>query len=206
MTKKLVVQILFYGSLWGIVEATLGYALHWIPATIAGSILFPIAGLILYKAYQETNSRLSLMYMGLVAASIKAVDFYLPQISIYKTLNPMISILMEALLVVLVVNLLVDPKPGRKYLALPIASIGWRALFLAWMVAQFYLTGNQAPYIQTIGAASQFLLVSGLLSGLIGSLFVWIADHVTLRLPSLSSNWVFASLALILAIATTVAL
>ena len=205
MTKKPIVQVLFYGSLWGIIEATLGYVLHWIPATIAGSILFPIAGVILYKAYQDTNSRLSLMYIGLVAASIKAVDFYLPQISIFKTVNPMMSIVMETLLVVLVVQLLVDPKPQRKYLALPIASIGWRTFFIAWMVAQFYLTGNQAPYIQSIGAASQFVLVSGLLSGVIGSGLIFLADHVSFRLPNLSSNWAVASIALVLAIVTTVA-
>ena len=206
MTKKLFVQILFFGSLWGLIEATLGYVLHWIPATISGSILFPIAGLILYKAYQQTQSRWSLMYIGMVAASIKAVNFYLPQINVFKTINPMMSILLEAMLVVLVVNLLVDTRPQMKYIAFPIASLGWRALFIGWMYFLLQTTGNMAPYLKSTAAAIDFVVLSGLLSGAIGSVLVLVADRVTFKVPQLSTNWIFASMTLVLAIVTTLTL
>ncbi len=206
MNKKLFTQILFYGSLWGLLEATLGHVLHLIPATIAGSIMFPIAGAILYKAYKKTQSRFALFYIGIVAASIKSVDFLLPQLNIYKTINPMISILLEAMVVVLIVNLLVSPSPTKKYIALPIASITWRTLFISWMGLQFVLTGNQAPYIRSFGAGFEFVVISGLLSGLIASLFIFVLDKVTFKLPELSNKWIYATGLFLIAVLSTYSL
>ena len=192
MNKKLTIQILFYGSLWGILEAT-----------IAGSIMFPIAGLILYKAYQKTESRQSLFYIGVVAASIKSVDLLLPQLSIYKTINPMISILLEAVVVVLVVNLLISQAPQKKYIALPIASIGWRAIFIAWMGFQYITTGNLAPYITSFAAGFEFVILVGLLSGAIASIGLFVLDEIKFKVPELSSKWMYATGLLIIAIITT---
>jgi hypothetical protein len=203
MNKKLWVQVLFFGSIWGILEATIGHVLHFIPATIAGSIMFPIASVILYKAYQKTESRFSLFYIGGVASAIKAVDFLLPQLSVFKTINPMISIVLEALVVVLVAQLLISKSPTKKYIALPIASITWRSLFISWMGLQYVTTGNLAPYIKTFGAGFEFVVISGLLSGLIASLFIYVADKVTFKLPEINNNIIYASGLFIIAIITT---
>jgi len=203
MNKKVWIQILFYGSLWGLLEATLGHVLHFIPATIAGSIMFPIAGVILYKAYQKIESRFALFYIGGVAASIKSIDLLLPQSSVFKTINPMISIMLEALVVVLVVNLLVSKSPVKKAIALPVASIGWRTLFVSWMGFQYLTTGNLAPYIQTWEAVLGFVLLSGLLSGAIATLFIFVSDKVTFKIPELSNKWVLATGLLIVAIIST---
>ena len=203
MNKKIWVQILFYGSLWGLLEATLGYLLHFIPATIAGSIMFPIASVILYKAYKKTDSRFALIYVGIIAASIKSVGFVLPQPSIFKVINPMISILLEAMVVVLVVNLLVSPKLHKKAIALPIASIGWRALFISWMGFQYVTTGNLAPYIQSFSAGFEFVITVGLLSGVIATALVMLSDKITWKLPEISSKWIFATSLLILAVIST---
>lgn len=175
---KLFTQILFYGSLWGLIEATLGHVLHFIPITIAGSIMFPIAGFILYKAYQKTESKAAIFYIGFIAAMIKSVDFLLPQISIYKTINPMLSIMLEALAVVLVVTMITSKKPANKYLALPIASISWRTLFIGWMTFQFILTGNLAPYIQSYSAGFTFVIISGVISGVLASALLYVDSKV----------------------------
>ncbi len=203
INKKQVIQILFYGSLWGILEATIGHVLHFIPATIAGSIMFPIAGIILYKAYQKTESRQSLFYIGVIAASIKSVDLLLPQLSIYKTINPMISILLEAFVVVLVVNLLISSSPQKKYIAFPIASIGWRAIFISWMGFQYVTTGNLAPYITSFAAGFEFVILVGLLSGAIASIAVFVLDEIRFKVPELSSKWMYATGLFIIAIITT---
>ena len=176
---KLLTQIIFFGSIWGIIEATLGHILHFIPITISGSIMFPIAGLILYKAYQKTNSKAALFYIGFVAAMIKSVDFLLPQLSIYKTINPMLSIILESLVVVLVVTMITSKKPVNKYMALPIASISWRTLFIGWMALQYVLTGNLAPYIKSFSLGFQFIVISGLISGLLASALLFIESKVT---------------------------
>lgn len=203
MTKKLLVQILFFGALWGIVEATLGYVLHFIPGTLAGSILFPIAGIILYRAYNVTGSKTALLWIGVVAAMIKAVNFFLPQVSIFKTINPMMSIIMEALMVVAVVSLLTSEKQPVKLLAFPVASIAWRGLFVGWMWFQYTTTGNLAPYLATPALITQFIVITGLVSGAIGSLFIIINDHVTLRLPQVSHRLSIASFLFLVALVLT---
>lgn len=204
-TIKLIVQVIFYGSIWGIIEATLGHVLHFIPATIAGSIMFPIAGVILYKAYQKTDSKAALFYIGVVAASIKAVDFLLPAISIYKTINPMMSILLESLVVVVVASMMISKKPVIQYSSLVIASVSWRALFIVWMGVQYQLTGNLAPYIQSFSAITEFVLVSGLLSGAIASLFMYISTYLK-KDYVFDSKPIFASVLHVIAWVVTFAL
>lgn len=203
MNKKLLVQILFYGSLWGILEATLGHVLHYIPATIAGAIMFPIAGGILYKAYDATKSKGALMYVGAVAAMIKSIDLLLPQFTIYKTINPMISILLESLVVVLVVRLLISENPVNKYTALPVASISWRVVFALWMFFLHTTTGLNVPYIKTLAATINFVVISGLLSGVMATGLVFVMDKVTLRLPKLSENRILTTCLFVIALITT---
>lgn len=203
MTKKLLAQVLFYGSIWGILEATLGHVLHFIPATIAGAIMFPIAGAILYKAYENTDSKAALFYIGIVAASIKSIDLLLPQLSIYKTINPMISILLESLIVVVVVVMLTSKKPVLKYSALPVASIAWRTLFIGWMFLLHTTTGLKVPYLSSFMVAFDFVVISGLLSGVIGSLFIFTLDRVHIKTLKLSNRYDLALGLFAIALVTT---
>ncbi len=182
---KTISTILFFGALWGILEATIGHVLHFLPATIAGSIMFPIAGAILYKAYRRLNNRPALIYVGLVAALIKSVNFLMPSLSIYKTINPMIAIIMETALVVIVITMLASDRIQNQAGAAVIASIGWRVLFVSWMGLQYVLTGNLAPYLANATAILEFVVLSGLISSvfLIGLRFVvdrwnWNTDRI----------------------------
>lgn len=200
---KLVTLVIFYGSIWGILEATLGHLLHFIPVTIAGSIMFPIASYILYKAYKKTDSKRALIYIGIVAASIKAIDFLLPALSIYKTINPMISILLEALVVAFVIKMITKEENKTSYLALPIASISWRTVFITYMGIQFIITGNMAPYIRTLQAGLTFVVFSGLLSGLLASLLIFIDRHYLGKIKNFEIKPVYAMALLIIAAITT---
>jgi hypothetical protein len=200
---KLFTQIIFFGSIWGILEATIGHVLHFIPATIAGSIMFPIAAYVLFKGYEKTQSKFSLFYMGVVASTIKSVDLLLPQFSIFKTINPMISILLESLVVVLVVTMVVSKNPTKKYLALPIASVSWRLVFITYMGIQFLLTGNLAHYITTFGAGFEFVVISGLLSGAFGSVLLYLDKYLHFSFSKLDRYPLIASALFAIAIITT---
>jgi|LGOV01.1.fsa_nt_gb hypothetical protein len=200
---KLLIQVIFFGSIWGILEATVGHVLHFIPTTIAGAVMFPIASLILYKAYLKTDSKAAMFYVAVVAAMIKSVDFLLPSLSIYKTINPMISILLESLVVIAVVSLLVSRKPATKYIALPIASVGWRLLFISWMGIQYITTGNLARYIMTFSAAVEFVVISGVMSGFFASVLLYFESKFTFTISRVDSRPIFASILLITALITT---
>lgn len=200
---KLFTQIIFFGSIWGILEATLGYVLHFVPLFISGTIMFPIASYVLYKGYQKTQSRFSLFYMAVVASTIKAVDLLLPQFSYFKTINPMISILLEGLVVVLIANLLISKKPVNKYLALPIASVSWRVLYTAYMGLQFAITGFVAAQISSPAAFIEFTVLAGLFSGLIASTLLYLDQFITFKTTKLDHYPLLASVLFIIGLIST---
>ncbi|PKL01309.1 MAG: hypothetical protein CVV56_01545 [Tenericutes bacterium HGW-Tenericutes-1] len=171
---KTISVIVFYGAIWGIVEASVGYVLHFLPALIAGTILFPFASLILYKTYKQTNSNYAVLGVGVIAAMIKAVNFLLPVTNIFKVINPMISILLEALVVMVVMRSFVKSNWVIKTAIISIASITWRMLFLGYMGIQAITTGFVAVQIGSLEAILSFSVVSGLLSAMmsIGLLFI----------------------------------
>ena len=178
---KLLTQIIFYGALWGFIEATLGYALHWIPTLIAGTIMFPIAAAILMRAYNKTNSKKALLYIGMVAASIKSIDLFLPSYSIFKTINPMVSIVLESLLVFAVVMLFTSEKVTNKIAAAQVASIGWRVGYVLFMTAQFVFTGFVAVSISSMANFLQFVILSGAISGLMATALIYLDSSISYK-------------------------
>jgi len=174
-TMKRVTTILFFGSLWGLIEATLGYLLHFLPVLVAGGILFPLATGILVRTYQVSGKRMDLVLVGFLAAIIKSVNLLMPQISIWKTINPMMSILFEALCVVMVIAVVQRNQPVIAFAVLPLASIIWRGLYLGYMGIQYQVTGFLSIHLESVENILSFVLLYGVMSGLIAGLFAfWI--------------------------------
>ncbi len=163
--QSMIIQTIAYGALWGLAEATIGYLLHWLPALVAGSVMFPVGAAILMRAYGRNGSRKMLFFIGVVAAAIKAADFILPVISPWKVVNPMICIVLEAS-VVAAVALMVEKGPVMARLALlPAASVAWRFLFLGVLGIQYLTTGTLSVQISTPANIVSFAIWSGLFSG-----------------------------------------
>jgi len=164
---KLAAQIIFFGAIWGLAEATLGYLLHFLPPLVAGLVMFPVAVYILMKAYRTTGSRSSLVLVGLVAAGIKAVDFLLPGMSVFKTINPMISIMLESLVVAVAVPMLDNNRVAARISGSLGISIGWRMGYILYMVAQFLISGSMTKFISTPMLSVEFILLNGVLSAIL---------------------------------------
>ena len=103
ITLKILFISLFFGAIWGIVEATLGTILHLPFFEAAGIytkssvIIVPIALALMAVCYKKTNSFLSILLMGLVAATIKlSVGFVIGFID--RVYFPAIYIVVEALM------------------------------------------------------------------------------------------------------------
>lgn len=119
--------ILFWGALWGITEATVGYLLHMLPFRVpTGSILFPIGYYFMQKSYKETKDLKSIFYTSSIAASIKLINLFIPMIPIIKVINPFACILLEGLAVTLVVKLFEYEEEPIKYIHSLIMSLSWR--------------------------------------------------------------------------------
>jgi len=172
--SKYLSKIIFYGSIWGIIEATLGYLLHLLPYTISGMIMFPIASVILMRAYRATGTRSSLIYIGFISAGIKAINFLMPSLTIFKTINPMIAIVFEAMIVAIACPFIVSEMKKKEYVGAMIASIGWRAMYMLYLVGFFVVSGSAGKYISSFSAGFNFLIVNGAIGGLIiiGYLFI----------------------------------
>ncbi|HOP57454.1 MAG TPA: hypothetical protein PLH02_04145 [Bacillota bacterium] len=177
--------ILMFGSVWGILEASLGYVLHLLPALIAGSVMFPIASVILLWAYKSSQKKSDLVWIGFVAALIKGIDFFLPNLSYFKVMNPMIAIVFETLMVVAVIPLLEKSNLFSKICAMPLAALGWNLLFLnfhaIYYIVNLAVSPDTAYLNYNISSVANFLsymqnnfLLSGILAAGLVFLFTYL--------------------------------
>ena len=112
--KRKVLDVLFpvllFGGLWGILEATLGSLLHmpFIPGTMflaSTTIMVPIAYFLMGACYKKTNFFACAMFMGILAASIKAISCLI----FHMSFNPVYHILMESAFMAIAL-LIIRPK------------------------------------------------------------------------------------------------
>ena len=95
---KILFGVLLFGGLWGILEATLGSFLHMPIVNAAGmyacstTIMVPIAYFLMGACYKRTGTFRSVLYMGILAASIKAIVCAI----FHMSFNPVYYILLEA--------------------------------------------------------------------------------------------------------------
>jgi len=89
---------LLFGSLWGLAEATAGYALHALRVPgLAGCLMFPLGFLLMSRAYARNGRPTAAILTSWVAASIKLVDFLIPGADAMAVLNPAQAILFQGL-------------------------------------------------------------------------------------------------------------
>lgn len=89
---------LFYGSVWGFGEATLGHLLHAarVPG-LPGLVMFPFGVLVMGRVLARTGSAAAVFATGVVAAGYKFLDFLLPGTGLLAVVNPAQAIILEAL-------------------------------------------------------------------------------------------------------------
>lgn len=115
---NILISVLLFGGLWGLNEATLGTLLHmpFVHKTMflsATTILVPIAFMLMGACYKRTNTFRSCFYMGILAASMKALSCLIFKMSF----NPCYYILIESLAMGVAV-LVIRPKKIISYAGL----------------------------------------------------------------------------------------
>ncbi|TVP85527.1 MAG: hypothetical protein EA375_04145 [Acholeplasmataceae bacterium] len=186
MKKEYLPVILFFGALWGILEATLGYVLQFLPPLVSGSVMFPIGATLMIIAFRTTKSQSTIFWVAAIAALIKSVNFLLPGLPPIKTYNPMIAIMLQSL-VVFAVSPMIEPKRVPLTLAgLTLASLGWRTLFILNVTINNALTGFPFTMIATPAATFAFIVHLGLM----GALFLMLLYYgVQLVLMKTDLRW-----------------
>jgi hypothetical protein len=177
--RNLLWNVLLFGAIWGIVEATLGYVLQFLPSLVSGSVMFPIGATILIYTYRKTGSAKALVGVALIAATIKSVNFFMPGLPPIKTYNPMIAIMLQSLVVVMVVDRFKSPSLAVRIPAILLVGFAWRTLFLLNISINNALTGFPFPQLRSTSATLNYLFVLGAMEGLL----LVIMSFVALRVP-----------------------
>lgn len=97
--KKFLNLAFFYGGLWGLAEATLGYLLHFLPTGVAGMIMFPVAFYLMFNLYKTSGVQSAVLMAGCIAAGIKLTGLAIPLQTPMSVINPAVSILLESLVI-----------------------------------------------------------------------------------------------------------
>lgn len=166
-TKTMLSTVIFFGALWGLAEATLGYALQFLPPIVSGAVMMPIGALILIRGFTSTDSTRAVFLIALVAISVKAVNFFLPGLPPIKTYNPMIAMLLQTVFIAGVLPVLKRENLPVTIVSFIGASIAWRLAFLLNNSLNHALTGFEFNQLATPGAMLDFALFFGVLNGVV---------------------------------------
>ncbi len=192
--------IVFWGAIWGIVEATVGYILHMLPFRVpTGSILFPIGYYFMQKSYRETKDLNSIFYTSSIAASIKLINLFIPMTPIIKVINPSACILLEGLAVVLVFKLFEYKEGPIKYIYALIMSLSWRVGYYIMCFAAFIPLGlMKSSSIIDRSKFIEFFLINGIINSLIIYFYAKITANNNKKIK-IKYNPIFSTSLLILA-------
>lgn len=92
--RKYIENVLLWGSLWGLEEATLGHFLHLLPIGIGWVFWFPLAYFFMNMVCKKTGRADSVLYTAFLAGAFKLTDLFLP-VRIDMVLNPAAAIILE---------------------------------------------------------------------------------------------------------------
>lgn len=161
--KNILLNVVLFGAIWGILEASFGYALHFLPSLLAGCIMFPIGATLMFWAYRNTNSRGSMIAVAFLAAAIKAINLFMPGKPAIYTYNPMISMILQSLLVTAAVAFFEKKHWAVQVGAIAASSFLWRALFIANVAINYSITGFFSTQLTSVSTILSFIFVNALL-------------------------------------------
>ncbi|WP_315117404.1 hypothetical protein [uncultured Clostridium sp.] len=125
--------IVFFGSLWGIVEATLGYLLHKINFSFGWCIWFPLAFYFMDKIYRKTRKAQYMLYGAFIASAIKLTNLFI-EVRVDKVINPSISIVLEAVALLAVYKILEKKNKKVGLIGIGVVNISWRGLYAIYLL------------------------------------------------------------------------
>lgn len=171
---RFICVILFWGSLWGIIEATIGLVLHMLPFKVpTGSVLFPIGYYFMQKSYRENNDIKSMVYTSLVAASIKLVNLLSPAVPVLRVLNPASCIVLEGLGVFLVFKYIIKEENMIKFTHILSMSTIWRIGYYIMCLVVFVPLGMmESGSILGINKIVEFFIKNGLINSILIYLYI----------------------------------
>ena len=170
---------IFYGAVWGIVEATLGYLIH-LTKMSSTIILCPLAFFFMNQVYKSTGKIKSIFFISIMSASIKLLDLF-TNVRIDKVINPAISILLEGAVFAIMIYIFQknDLKKNTKIISVFVMNTLWR---MAYCIYLFF--SPRFIYEYSILVSTQnvydFLIVKNIQTSLVLIALFWIEYKIKL--------------------------
>jgi hypothetical protein len=176
MENKNLTGILFFGSLWGMLEATLGALLHLMAplSPYTGAIMLSVGVFIMsyaLRAHKPGNTLMFTFCIGLTASLLKGFDIILlgPQ---PEVINPMAAIVIEALAFGAVVRVLQEKQAESAFKA-PLTGLATGyASHLGFSLSFAYLLKSEFWASKGIYGILNFTATSGTLAGILCAIAV----------------------------------
>lgn len=161
--------VLVWGAIWGIIEATIGNALHLLPFRVpTGSVLFPIGYFCMQKAFNETGDIKSMVLTAGTAAFVKLINLFSPVTPVIKVINPASCVLLEGLAVAIVFTIYKYKNSDIGLKQSLIMSSSWRIGYYILCFAVFIpLALTEVSEVITPNRFVEFFIVNGLVNSMI---------------------------------------
>lgn len=182
--------VVFWGAMWGLAEATIGYALHMLPVSIGFAVWFPLAFFFMRGVYKQTGSVPAIWMAAIIAAGIKFVNILMPG-SIDRVVNPAASIVIESFCVG-ALYLVMARRPRRayyEYAGVFVVSILWRACYALYVQLLPDWMVRISP-VADVPSAVRFLLIEGAANGIVISAGLLIAGLIARGRQSKEAGWI----------------
>ncbi len=166
---RIIIGILVFGSIWGLLEATLGGLLNLVIFPNKGAIMGGIGMAVMGAALAVYRKPAMLSGMGIVAASFKWPNAWLLFVppSAVQIINPAMSIVFEALAFSVVVAFLMDRIEKNVYVGVWAAALAGLMSAIAYVYFAVYVTNS--PIFARLGIESIGEYITG--SGLVQAVF-----------------------------------
>ena len=159
---SIIIGILVFGSIWGLIEATLGGFLHMIIFPNKGAIMGGIGVAIMATALAVYRKPAMLPGIGIVAASFKLLDvwlFALPVASIH-IINPAMAIIFESLAFGLVAVFIMNKMTKNAFIGIGAGVLVGLVSAIAWVYFAIYVM-NAPLYARVVFTAGGFIANQG---------------------------------------------
>lgn len=181
-----VMGALLFGSLWGVLEATLGGVLHLLHLPFKGQVMANIGFFIMAVAVAASRRPLMPLAVGLVAASFKATDALLLSVPLAERMivNPMIAIVLEAL-AFQALFLAVTKKQKAAAGLRAYAVRGAAGMYLATVMSAlvFFFVLRRGPWdIGRLDLLARYLTVDGSVAAIVAAAVVPLGAYAGERL------------------------
>ena len=187
---QILIGILVFGSIWGLLEATLGGVMHLVNFPNTGAIMSGVGMALMGIALAFYRKPVMLIGIGAIAATFKLLNVWILLIpaNVPHIINPIAAIILEAAAFSLITSFLMNLITKSNY------AVVWAA-FLAGMLSAFsfalvavYLT--HIPINARVGMDSvrEFVLVNGLVQSAFAGVFVPIGYMLGRKLATITPN------------------